>query len=251
MRYTSGSAGRFGFDHANRMAGAVDLAETAVRGHLRQRQRPAGLRPIIARLVKSYENIVQEMVIWDWIQVAPAPLGDPETATAWNMVAMPEGDQPLKYGPFPSGYAIQISGDVGEGAIVELIPISGTDGRIWFTFSSPHVGTVVLKLGTSELSEAGRVFQCEPMMWLAGSTVWRPHPTYKPGVAMNLCGILPDGSGDTYGQHYDFHDLGFMETDGAMLLNSYVIGKLRSIEQDGTWHYVFGERNNVIPHCAE
>jgi hypothetical protein len=205
-RFTSGGAGRFTFDVANR---ALDAAERAEANPYSQEKVPRLFepRPIVARLLTDRGTTYfqagangQIYRVFDWEEIGSRPSG--ASRVVGTLASTVRSDA---FGTLPRGRAIALGGQAATGDIVTLFRMQDETGEGWYGFvgkttASTATGAAsVLNITSSTEILPGRYrYQVTPIrIDAAGQS--SPNPGFASGVAWNLYELS-----DRHGQELEF-----------------------------------------------
>lgn len=176
QRFTSGGAGRFSFDIVNQLLDSVARLE----GNTPQEDRPPRRndRTIVAVLRSESDPILHHGILkktWAWEAVRAV-----DSPSSW-WFELDEWDEVHSdmFGPYPSGMAVQLSGEAHLGDVVVLTPLDtkgAVDTQRFFGF-----------VGSSELGRSS-------LLQIESATVMVPDRRWKYEVSRRL--FDDDGSID-------------------------------------------------------
>jgi hypothetical protein len=252
-RFTSGGAGRFTFEDANRILDAADRIEGSQQDPSRSPIRTP--RPsIVARLTNPYNSLqfepespVRTLMAWDWTEVAVL---ESAGALLRRSLGFAGGISASDYDNQTRGVAVCIDGQAVSGDIVVLHPVSNAmtydpwvSERWWaFKGSNKLFSSVPLLISNATLIATRRwKYTVAPQMFDAqGNTAAMME--FPSGIAFNTYETASFGHGQALNFSSPVSSLAVAACQGM------VTGTLLSL--GATAIYCFEAANPVTPQCS-
>jgi hypothetical protein len=261
VRFTSGGAGKFTFDVANKLLDTADeLSGQPISGD--QSSASRSRETMVARLVEKVPDLVITVAgvarsVWRWhaYEQRKGSSADPNLR---YLAPIPNLDSQT-FGAAPSGLAVQINGSASVGDVVvlsPLVPHGDISSERWFAFAG-NADPLAGGIGGVPTIAVGRISgyqQVGVRKWLyeiqigqyrtlsTGLPYWDSLDQPMSGKAIN---VYEDS--DLYGQNTSFV-MGSLEVF-PIPHSSRVIIQYQTRFDDGTPVYVFMAPNPMRPEC--